>query len=98
MLRLFLIVARMRWLHDLNRFLSLHRKVMKWGLIIGFALTTLGMVALNLRIQGNDVWSYSTIVAKIDGDNLNQLGYWSQTTQKHINYVANQLSLTLIKE
>ena len=61
-------------------------------------MRTLSKYKQNLRIQGNDVWSYSTIVAKIDGDNLNQLGYWSQTTQKHINYVANQLSLTLIKE
>ena len=61
-------------------------------------MKTLSKYKQNLRIQGNDVWSYSTIVAKIDGDNLNQLGYWSQTTQKHINYVANQLSLTLIKE
>jgi len=51
----------------------------------------------NLRIQGNDVWSYSTIVAKIDGSNLNQLGYWSMTTQKHINYVANYMNLNLIK-
>ena len=52
----------------------------------------------NLTINGNDVWSYSTIVAKIDGNDLRQLGYWSQTTQKHINYVANQLGLTLIKD
>ena len=52
----------------------------------------------NLRIQGNNVWSYSTIVAKIDGNDLLQLGYWSQTTQKHINYVADQLDLILIKE
>jgi hypothetical protein len=51
----------------------------------------------NLRIQGNDVWSYKTIVAKIDGSNLNQLGYWSMTTQKHINYVANYMNLNLIK-
>jgi hypothetical protein len=26
-----------------------------------------------------------------------QLGYWSMTTQKHINYAANQLGLNLIK-
>tara|TARA_R110002167_G_scaffold80618_4_gene221547 strand:+ start:731 stop:916 length:186 start_codon:yes stop_codon:yes gene_type:complete len=52
----------------------------------------------NLSIQGNNVWSYSTIVATIDGNDLIQLGYWSQTTQKHINYVADQLDLILIKE
>tara|TARA_R110000765_G_scaffold2848_2_gene8835 strand:- start:62 stop:247 length:186 start_codon:yes stop_codon:yes gene_type:complete len=51
----------------------------------------------NLSIQGNNVWSYSTIVAKIEGNDLLQLGYWSKTTQKHINYVADQLDLILIK-
>ena len=61
-------------------------------------MKTLSKYKQNLRIQGNDVWSYSTIVAKIDGNNLLQLGYWSMTTQKHINYVADKLSLTLIKD
>lgn len=51
----------------------------------------------NLSIQGNNVWSYTTIVAHIKGSELHQLGYWSQTTQKHINYVASELGLTLIK-
>ena len=51
----------------------------------------------NLSIQRNNVWSYSTIVARIDGSKLHQLGYWSMTTQKHINYVAKELDLTLIK-
>ena len=52
----------------------------------------------NLSIIGNQVWSYSTHVATIQGNDLIQLGYWSQTTQKHINYVANQLDLILIKD
>ena len=51
----------------------------------------------NLTIQGTQVWSYSTHVATIANDKLFQLGYWSQTTQKHINYVADQLDLDLIK-
>ena len=51
----------------------------------------------NLSIQGNQVWSYTTHVATIAEGKLYQLGYWSQTTQKHINYVANELDLTLIK-
>jgi len=51
----------------------------------------------NLSIQGNNVWSYTTIVARIKGSELHQLGYWSMTTQKHINYVAKELDLTLIK-
>ena len=51
----------------------------------------------NLSIVGNQVWSYSTHVATIADDKLFQLGYWSQTTQKHINYVAEELDLDLIK-
>tara|TARA_R110001606_G_C15177932_1_gene628958 strand:+ start:543 stop:734 length:192 start_codon:yes stop_codon:yes gene_type:complete len=60
---------------------------------------TLPKYKQNLRIQGgNQVWSYTTFVAKIEGRELHQLGYWSQTTQKHINYVADYLNLTLIKD
>tara|TARA_R110000824_G_scaffold91625_1_gene222821 strand:+ start:184 stop:360 length:177 start_codon:yes stop_codon:yes gene_type:complete len=51
----------------------------------------------NLRLEGNKVISYTTHVATISGDKLNQLGYWSMTTQKHINYVAKELGLELIK-
>ena len=51
----------------------------------------------NLTRVKNDIYSYSTKVATIDKDNLMQLGYWSVTTQKHINYVAKELNLTLIK-
>ena len=51
----------------------------------------------NLTIVGNQVWSYSTHVATIANDKLFQLGYWSMTTQKHINYVAKELDLDLIK-
>tara|TARA_R110000824_G_scaffold378640_2_gene570270 strand:+ start:4520 stop:4696 length:177 start_codon:yes stop_codon:yes gene_type:complete len=51
----------------------------------------------NLCIKGNQVWSYTTHVATIADDKLFQLGYWSMTTQKHINYVAKQLDLILIK-
>ncbi len=51
----------------------------------------------NLTKINNDIYSYTTKVATIDKNNLIQLGYWSVTTQKHINYVAKELSLTLIK-
>ena len=51
----------------------------------------------NLSIRGNQVWSYTTHVATIAGGQLIQLGYWSMTTQKHINYVAKELDLILIK-
>jgi hypothetical protein len=51
----------------------------------------------NLRIDGNKVISYTTHVATINGDKLIQLGWWSMTTQKHINYVAKEYCLTIIK-
>jgi hypothetical protein len=51
----------------------------------------------NLFKNGNDIYSYYTKVAEIKGNKLYQLGYWSTTTQKHINYVANELGLSLIK-
>ena len=51
----------------------------------------------NLTIHGNKVWSYTTHVATIEDYKLKQLGYWSQTTQKHINYVAKELNLLLVK-
>jgi uncharacterized membrane protein len=42
--------------------------------------------------------SYDTHVATILGDELVQMGWWSVTAQKHINYVAKELNLKLIKE
>jgi hypothetical protein len=48
----------------------------------------------NLRIlKGNEVWSYSTHVANITDKGVEQLGWWSQTTQKHINYVGQYYDL-----
>ena len=49
----------------------------------------------NLRQIDNDIWSYKTKVATIEDDKLKQLGYWSVTTQKHINYAAAELDLEL---
>lgn len=55
----------------------------------------------NLRMVDYDgqtyIQSYSTLVAKIEDTKLVQLGWWSQTTQKHINYAAQQLGLQLVK-
>lgn len=51
----------------------------------------------NLKQDGNKIISYTTHVATIEGETLKQLGWWSVTTQKHINYAANELGLTLIK-
>ena len=52
----------------------------------------------NLRRVGNDIWSYSTHVATIDyPGKLIQHGWWSVTTQKHVNYVANKYDLPIIE-
>ncbi len=46
---------------------------------------------------GDEIYSYHTNVASIKGNKLKQHGWWSVTTQKHINYVAKELNLKLIK-
>lgn len=51
----------------------------------------------NLRLDGFKVFSYNTHVATINGSKLIILGYYSQTTSKHINYVAKELNLTIIR-
>lgn len=51
----------------------------------------------NLKVINTNVYSYNTHVATIQGNTLKQLGYWSKTTQKHINYIAQTYNLTLIK-
>lgn len=45
------------------------------------------------------IQSYSTRVAKIDlaQKTAQVLGWWSQTTSKHINYACKELGLTIIK-
>ena len=51
----------------------------------------------NLRIiNGTDVYSYSTRVEEIKDDELQVFGWWSPTTSKHINYVADYYNLTKI--
>ena len=52
----------------------------------------------NLRQVDNAIWSYSTHVATIEYPNLIQHGWWSVTTQKHINYAARELGLTIKKD
>jgi hypothetical protein len=52
----------------------------------------------NLCIQNeNEVWSYTTKVGIIKDDCIEELGYWSMTTRKHLNYVAKEYSKPLIK-
>lgn len=60
-------------------------------------MSTFAKYSKNLRQENNKIFSYSTHVATISGGNLVQLGYWSQTTQKHVNYAAKELNLKLIK-
>jgi hypothetical protein len=50
----------------------------------------------NLRIEGDKVYSYDTHVATITPNQLRVHGWWSPTTSKHINYVAEQLNLHLV--
>ncbi|KKT23937.1 MAG: hypothetical protein UW07_C0019G0016 [Candidatus Nomurabacteria bacterium GW2011_GWF2_43_8] len=49
----------------------------------------------NLHVEGSKVFSYSTHVATIDraSGKLYVHGYWSMTTSKHINHVADVLGL-----
>jgi hypothetical protein len=52
----------------------------------------------NLIVIGNKVYSYNTLVAEINGNKLHELGKWSVTTSKHVNYVANLFDLTKIED
>ena len=47
-------------------------------------------------INGTDIYSYTTKVVEIKGDELHVFGYWSPTTSRHINYVAKEFNLTKI--
>lgn len=66
-------------------------------------MTTLKRYKQNLKVIGNSVYSYDTLVAKIKGDKLQKVKWnvngmtTSPTTSKHINYVAKELNLKLIQ-
>jgi hypothetical protein len=62
-------------------------------------MKTLDKYLQNLHIEGNKVFSYSTHVATIDREHGQLLvhGYWSMTTSKHINYVANEYGLKKVE-
>ena len=63
-------------------------------------ITKLEKYKQNLSIIDNkEIQSYTTIVAEIDHikKEINQLGWWSVTTQKHINYVVNEYNYKLNK-
>ena len=58
---------------------------------------------MNLRQINDEIWSYDTHVATVvyneedKKTRLFQLGYWSKSTQKHINLAAEELGLELVK-
>ena len=54
---------------------------------------------MNLRVSSNAVYSYNTKVATINHikKQVKQLGYWSVTTQKHINYVARERGYDVVE-
>ena len=66
-------------------------------------MTTLKRYKQNLKVIGNSVYSYDTLVAEIVGNKLYKVKWRvngmsaSRTTTKHINYVAKELNLKLIQ-
>jgi hypothetical protein len=54
----------------------------------------------NLRVHNNKVYSYETDVADIDhmNRNITPNKWYSVTTSKHINYVANEYGYKVNKE
>jgi hypothetical protein len=50
----------------------------------------------NLSYDNKYLYSYGTKVAEIKGKTLVPLGYWSQTTTKHINYAGKELGLNVL--
>ena len=54
----------------------------------------------NLRVDDAYIYSYDIRVAKIVHRKrlICQYGYWSVTTQKHINYVASEYNYELDRE
>lgn len=53
----------------------------------------------NLKVIGNNIFSYDTNVAKINHNKktIIVLGWWSVTTSKHINYITKLLNYSQIK-
>lgn len=53
----------------------------------------------NLKIELDSIYSYNTLVAKIDFEKkvIIPNSYYSTTTSKHINYVAKELNFKIQK-
>ena len=55
---------------------------------------------LALVVESNGefyIRSYSTLVARVEGDTLVELGKWSVTTSRHVGYAARYLGLKRVK-
>ena len=54
----------------------------------------------NLKVDNFFIYSYETQVAEIDHieKTITILEYWSQTTTKHINYVAKEYGYEIINK
>mgnify|MGYP001579960283 FL=1 len=63
---------------------------------VNLDLKTFDKYQQSLRYDNDYVYSYGTRVAAYGRGTLSELGYWSKTTQKHINYAAKELGLHLI--
>lgn len=52
----------------------------------------------NLKVEGTKIFSYNTHVAEINHGTREvvKLGYWSPTTSKHTNYVADCLGYDVV--
>jgi hypothetical protein len=50
----------------------------------------------NLYVEDNHVISYETVVGRIEGDTLVELGKFSRTTSKHITKVATLMNKRVI--
>ena len=55
----------------------------------------LSRICDNCLVSGNNVISYETHVATVNGSDLIVLGYWSKTTSRHIKKTAETLGLTI---
>ena len=62
-------------------------------------LSKLNRYKENLLVSDNHIFSYLTKVANINHitREVKPLGYWSVTTSKHINYVANEYGYKVVK-
>ena len=51
----------------------------------------------NLFRRGNEIISYNTVVAHIEGKQLIEHGKYSRTTGKHVAYVAQLFNLRIVQ-